>query len=133
MPTRFEAQVPVNLEAFDDDERYQLAIDQILLSERSENGNYGYSIRNAARDFMLKRSTLMDRLKGCPPRRQANEDQKLLSASQEEVLVEWVKTMARRGMPLVARTVRDYVEDILGHSIGENWVTRFKVCLLVCI
>jgi hypothetical protein len=42
------------------------------------------------------------------------------------VLVDWVKVMGRRGIPLTATAITDYVADIVGHAVGESWVRRFK-------
>jgi hypothetical protein len=52
----------------------------------------------------------------------------LLTAAQEDVLVEWVKVMGRQGIPLNATSITDYVADIAGRDVGESWVRHFNAC-----
>jgi hypothetical protein len=125
----FQPLIPANLlDDYHKEERIQLAIDEIQHSRTTPDQNEPYSVRSAATHFQVPRSTLSDRMSGVPTRSEAHRDECLLSPEQECVLVEWIKTQGRRGIPMNRGMVRDYVEDILKHPVGKCWVTRFKVC-----
>jgi hypothetical protein len=76
--------------------------------------------------YQVPRGTLTDRFNGKLTRKAAHEHEQLLTAAQEEVLVQWIKTMAKRGLPVTPMLVRDRVADIIGGPVGESWVDRFK-------
>jgi hypothetical protein len=127
----FTPLIPLNFGSLSDEACIQLAIEQIRLSGTKSDGHPVYSIRRAAEDFGIPRSTLCARYHGRKTRRKAHEAECLLSDSQEDVLVEWIKTMGHRGIPMTADTVREYVADVIGKPVGENWVNRFKVSLFI--
>lgn len=85
-----------------------------------------YSINKAAEVYCVPRSTLQTRLRGVRTRREAHEHQQLLSPAQENILVEWVKIMGRRGVPLSLTTTAEYASDIAGRPVGETWPRRFR-------
>jgi hypothetical protein len=59
---------------------------------------------------------------------EAHEHERNLTSVQEDVLVEWVKVMGRRGIPLTPTTVTDYAAHISGKPVGCSWGTRFIKC-----
>ncbi|KZT26593.1 hypothetical protein NEOLEDRAFT_1027515, partial [Neolentinus lepideus HHB14362 ss-1] len=70
------------------------------------------SIREAAKGFEVSKSTLSDRYKGKVNRVKAHESQQNLSSAEELILVEWIKVMARRGLPMSASMIIDCAMDI---------------------
>lgn len=118
--------LPPELDALPQEERIQLAIKAINNSSRKPDGTPSLSARQAALAFNIPRSTLTDRLNGKPTRSEAHAHEQALTPVQEEVLVEWIKVMGRRGIPLTATTLREHASDIAGYEIGESWIERFK-------
>jgi hypothetical protein len=108
------------------DERMELSFAALVASGTKLDGKPNLSIRNTALLYDVPRSTLNDRWNGIPTRKEGHRRELLLTSAQEEVLVEWIKVMGRRGIPLTATTLADYVTDIVGHAVGESWVRRFK-------
>ncbi|KAF9477144.1 hypothetical protein BDN70DRAFT_774465, partial [Pholiota conissans] len=70
------------------------------------------SLRKAAKLFKVPRSTVTDRHNGLKTRRDAHEHQQNLTAVQEEILVEWAKSLGRRGVPLSPSALSDYASHI---------------------
>jgi hypothetical protein len=85
----------------------------------------GLSLRSLAVTYKIPRSTLTDRFNGVPTRREGHAQQLKLTPAQETVLAEWIKVMARRGVPLSAETVRDHASAICGQPVGKTWIKRF--------
>lgn len=104
----------------------ELAFAALVASGIKLDGNPKLSIRNTALQYNVPRSTLTDRWNGTPTRKEGHAHELLLTSPQEEVLVEWIKVMGHRGIPLTATTITDYVADIVGHTVGESWIRRFK-------
>jgi hypothetical protein len=53
------------------------------------------------------------------------EQQGNLSLLQEKELLDWIKELTNRKLPPTPAMVKSYVERLLGHEIGKNWVSRF--------
>ena len=103
-----------------------LAIEAMNESPLLADGRRKLSIRQAAKDFEVVRSTLATRFQGTAlPRKDAHEHQKKLSAPEEKVLVEWIKAQGRRGVPISPGTIGDHAEAIAGGSVGASWPGRF--------
>lgn len=68
--------------------RIQRALEAI--AHHAERGEE-YSIRRAATDYVVPRSTLNDRYNGLRTRAEAHAHQQSLTPSQETILVEWIK------------------------------------------
>lgn len=117
---------PPNLTDLTQARRMDLALAALIASGTKPNGLPNLSIRNTATLYQVPRSTLTDRWNGTPTRKEGHAHELLLTPAQEEVLVDWVKVMGRRGIPLTATAITDYVADIVGHAVGESWVRRFK-------
>jgi hypothetical protein len=123
------------------EERMQLALAAIQGIDVKANGDPNYSIRQAAKDFNIPRTSIARRLKGmlfyCPifvllnfceggkTRQEAHVNEQLLTAAQEEILVKWIKVQGRRGIPLTYVTVALYAGEISGQQVGGSWPKRF--------
>ncbi|THU99808.1 DDE-domain-containing protein, partial [Dendrothele bispora CBS 962.96] len=84
------------------------------------------SIRGAAAEFNIPRSTLSDRARGkhkAP--HQAHNGQLLLTAAQEAALVSWCHYLDLTGHPLTRRTIGPKVAKLSGTFPGKNWLPRF--------
>ncbi|OCB86440.1 DDE-domain-containing protein [Sanghuangporus baumii] len=107
---------PLNEEA-----RVQEAVSAMLASGlNTENQHYHLSISQAAIRFGVSRFIIAQRLKGISDRRTAHQHQQNLSPSQETVLVEWAKSLGRCSIPLTRITLREKVEMITGHALGDT-------------
>ncbi|KAJ7311687.1 hypothetical protein DFH08DRAFT_897426 [Mycena albidolilacea] len=84
------------------------------------------SQRKAALYYSVPRSTLQDRAKGRLTRGDAHVHERLLNKPQEDVLAEWIKSLAKRGIPLNLTTIGSYAAEIYGAPLGVTWPTRFK-------
>ena len=107
-------------------QRMERALTALVASGTKPDGYPNLSIRRAAQQFDVPPTTLTSRWNGTPTRQEAHEHERLLTAAQEEILTEWIRVMGRRGIPMTATIIADYVGDIVGHVIGESWVRRFK-------
>lgn len=107
-------------------QRMEHALAALIASGTKPDGNPNLSIRRAAQQFCVPRTTLTSRWNGTRTRKEAHEHQRLLTVAQEEILTDWIKVMGRRGIPMTATIIADYVADIVGHAVGESWVRRFK-------
>jgi hypothetical protein len=119
----------------------QLALTAIQESGTKANGDFNYSIHQAAKDFNVPRSSIARRLKGmlfcccvflflsfCEGGKmcqEAHTHEQLLTAAQEEVLVKWIKVQGHHGIPLTYATIALYVGEICGQEVGGSWPKRF--------
>ena len=90
----------------------------------------GQSLRKAALEWGVPRSTLQHRLQGTQPWESAFAQRQRLSPSQESHLVEWVRIQAALGLPPTHQQVRDFADRILRlrgdpQGIGKNWFQAF--------
>ena len=111
-------------------QRMEAALTALVASGTKPDGKPNASIRKMAIDYDVPRSTLTDRWNGTPTRTEGHAQELLLTATQEEVLTEWIKVMGRRGIPMTATTIIDCVAEIAGRELGVSWVRRFKACHL---
>lgn len=107
------------------DEHIELAIIGIRNAGKTAQGNDILSLRKAATIYQVTRQTLANRILGMKTRVKAHEHERNLTSAQEDVLVEWVKVMGRRGLPLTPTTITDYAAHISGKRVGRSWGTRF--------
>jgi hypothetical protein len=105
--------------------RIGLAIDAVRTSGMTSDGRYKLSLRQAAKDYDVPRSTLTGRFNGMLTRKEAHEREQKLQPAQEEVLVEWIKVMGQRGVPLTPQALLDYTSDICDSPVGTSWGKRF--------
>jgi Tc5 transposase DNA-binding domain/helix-turn-helix, Psq domain len=116
----------LDLEEATPEQRIQMAIQAIERNGLRENGRPVLSIREAATTFKVPKSTLEARLKGRKTRMEAHESEKKLSKAAEDALVDWVKEMGRRGVPLSNSAAAALASVISGEKVGEAWVQRFR-------
>ncbi|KAF9443064.1 hypothetical protein P691DRAFT_610598, partial [Macrolepiota fuliginosa MF-IS2] len=62
--------------------------------------------------FGIPHSTLCDQIQGIPTCKQAHEHEHLLMSNQEDVLVEWIKGMGRRGLPVTQEMLSQHAGNI---------------------
>ena len=77
--------------------------------------------------FGLQRTTLMRRHKGiCDSRAQATSQyHKLLTDTQEEVLITQINKLTARGLPPTSHIVKNLAEEIVGREVNKNWTAHF--------
>lgn len=90
----------------------------------------GSSIRQAAHDFGVPRSTLSERLDGTKPHKKAHSNQMRLSLDQEAKLAEWALTQGQLGLPVSHAQIKEFAGRILlaaGDStpLGKRWMKHF--------
>ncbi|KAF7344314.1 DDE-domain-containing protein [Mycena sanguinolenta] len=108
----------VDLNLLSVEERMQLAIKTM--------DKTGMPERPAAKYFRVPRATLQSHRQGVLPRVEAHAHERVVSVVQEQVLVEWIKIVGRRGFPLSLETVGAYASAICGTTVGKSWPERFK-------
>lgn len=70
------------------EERIQRALEAI---SRKNGTGATYSLRQAAKDYAVPRSTLQGRKNGVPTRNEAHAYRQNLSPAQEDILVKWIQ------------------------------------------
>ena len=73
----------------------------------------GQTIKRAAIEHGIPRSTLQNRIKGQQPRSEAFSDFQRLRPVQEELLTTWILTQAALGLPPSHAQVKEFAERIL--------------------
>jgi Tc5 transposase DNA-binding domain len=81
-----------------------------------------------AKKYKITRTTLMRRHKG---KTVSNHEarsiyQQLLTDEQENVLLEHISTLSSRGMPPTPQVLKNIVVEMVGHEIGQHWLSRFR-------
>ena len=99
----------------------QQAIDAVLA---------GASLRRASTTHGVPRTTLVRRLEGKLPRKQAQVHHQRLSPWQEENLVDWILVQGALGLPPTHAQIRQFVTRILAHNgdtqpLGKRWMEGF--------
>jgi hypothetical protein len=107
-------------------QRMEQVLTVLVASGTKPNGKPNLSICNIAKQFDIPHSTLTDRWHGTLTGKESYTHKLLHTAGQEEVLTEWIKVMGHRGIPVTATLITDHVADIVGHTVSESWVRRFK-------
>ncbi|EED13623.1 pogo transposable element, putative [Talaromyces stipitatus ATCC 10500] len=83
-------------------------------------------VAQAARIYSIPRATLQDRLNGTQQRSQVRANSHKLTQCEEELLVEWILDLGKRGLPprhSLVREMADYLLSQRGNRrVGENWV-----------
>lgn len=118
---------PLDIEGKSVEERIQLALDAVAVNGFKPNGRPWLSLREAAQTYQVSKTTLTARFNGRQCRKEAHKHEMTLSFGEEAALVEWMKEMGRRGIPLHASSVAQHASSISGKKIGEHWVQRFRV------
>jgi hypothetical protein len=90
----------------------------------------GQSLRRAALDWGIPKTTLRNRLMGSESHQAAAEDQQRLSPVQEKRLVDWVLVQEALGLPPSHAQIKDFVGRILATKgdtkpLGKHWMQAF--------
>src|SRR5579859_4618512 len=125
---------PKNSESAATEARIQEAIDAMKKDSK-------LSLRKAASNFNVPRSTLKDRVHGKKPRNKAHEGCMNLTQNEESELVHWITLLTTRGYAPRHRTIRELAEIIRNRRVvgvnddsiqlvnyepfGRDWVARF--------
>jgi hypothetical protein len=88
------------------------------------------SIRQAAIEENVNRSTLRQRVLGVQSREKFNESRQTLSSLQEAWLAEWAITQGTLGHPPPLSHFKHYAQRILKYNgipqtLGKHWYTKF--------
>jgi hypothetical protein len=104
-------------ESNENEEKIQHALDAIFAMGRNKHGRFRYSFTQAARDFAVSKTTLINRSCGRKSRRVASSEQQRLTPAQENLLTEWIKRCGARGLGLTPASVIDAASHIAGQSL----------------
>lgn len=90
----------------------------------------GLSIRKAALQWRIPRTTLQERTKGSQTRAAAYQRWQRLSPDDERSLVDWVLAQASLTVPVTHQQLRNFVTLVLTRRgdeapLGKNWVDGF--------
>ncbi|MDB5910656.1 MAG: transposase [Massilia sp.] len=90
----------------------------------------GKSVKQAALEWGIPRTTLRHRIQGTQPRSIAFSGLQRLSKVQEDYLTQWILTQAALGLPPTHAQVRTFVSRILATKgdlspLGKRWVASF--------
>ncbi|KZT18028.1 hypothetical protein NEOLEDRAFT_1081249, partial [Neolentinus lepideus HHB14362 ss-1] len=88
-----DSTTPVSIDSADYEQRLSSAVAAIRLSRLNSKGQPNLSIREAAKVFLISKSTLSDRYNGKLSRRDAHKNEQKLRPEAEKALVEWIKVM----------------------------------------
>jgi hypothetical protein len=91
---------------------------------------YGKSIRKAALDWGIPRTTIADRLQGTESSRKAKVDKQRLSPVQEAHLTGWILTQEALGLAPTHAQIRELAQRLLAIKgdtlpLGKNWLEAF--------
>ena len=97
-----------------------------------------HGVINAAHYYGVAPSTLKHRLHGWSSFRKARESQQVLTATEEEALVQWCKTLVKWGLPASYKFLKEMAEFVCSkrcggrwseftehNHVGKNWATGF--------
>ena len=90
----------------------------------------GQSIRKAALEWGIPRTTLQHRLQGRESRKEAFIGQQRLSPAQEKHLTQWILTQGDLGLPPTYAQIKQFTQRILAvkgdhQPIGKHWMQAF--------
>ncbi|EJD05306.1 DDE-domain-containing protein, partial [Fomitiporia mediterranea MF3/22] len=106
--------------------RLKQAISTILNSETYSNSTKSISsILSVSKEFNVSRTTLKRRLEGIESRSLAFSHLQILKPSQEKVLKDWIKALAKRAIPLSKDLVQQKAEFIVKKKVGKTWYKKF--------
>ena len=106
----------------------EVALAAVACSGLDSKGYPLLSLRSAAKRFDVPKTTLTARWNGRGSRAEAHKNQQRMGSAQEEVLKDWIKSLARRSIPLSPSAVAEYASTILGEPVSEPWVRKFRAC-----
>jgi hypothetical protein len=113
-------------ESLVEEAQLQVALKAVICAGLDSKGRPLMSLRSAAKRFDVLRSKLTARWNGRGSRTEAHEAWQRMSTAQEEVLKDWIKSLARRSIPLSPAAVAEYASTILGEPVSLHWVRKFR-------
>jgi Tc5 transposase DNA-binding domain/helix-turn-helix, Psq domain len=106
----------------------------VLALDALKKGSFA-SIREAARSYDIPNSTLYDRIRDRPTRRDTRPTNCKLTETEELTLVQWILSMDQRGLAPRPDSVRQMANLLLqkrsnsnsdpNNQVGQNWVYNF--------
>jgi transposase len=93
---------------------------RITLAIQSYRQGHFSSLKAAAIDFDVSYSTIRRRIQGVPARRDSQPANKKLADLEESTLEEWILSMADRGLPLRAESIRHMANLLLQKRPGTS-------------
>jgi hypothetical protein len=101
----------------------------INLAIEAINSHASESLRAAAREYNVPRSTVCDRIKGLTPRAEYQPSSKKLTDLKEAAIVERILDLDARGFPPTKAILRDMANKLLAErgagAVGKNWPDNF--------
>jgi len=90
----------------------------------------GISLRKAAAQRGIPRSTLQDRMKGAEAKKDQFQPFQRLSKTQEDRICQWILRQEALGFAISHRQLRHVVDSLLSRQgevepIGRKWIDRF--------
>src|SRR5205823_10078038 len=102
---------------------------RIVLAIQAIQSNAQLSMRSAAKIYDIPESTLRDRLRGRPARRDSKPNSRKLTESEEEALIKYILELDSRAFPPRPSSIKDMANRLLAErdaaTVGTNWVARF--------
>jgi hypothetical protein len=100
-------------------DRFSQAIDELKAADVK-------NITHIANKYGLDRSALSRRFRGVTKSAsQHHQSQQNLTPPQEQQLIQWIKTLSKRGIPPTPLMLRNLCFEISGHEPGNHWPRRF--------
>ena len=85
-----------------------------------------FSYRQIAKDYCCSRATLARRHQGLSASRATQaQNQQTLHLQQEVELLQYIKQLTRRGLPLIRAMMRDFASQLVRREVGVHWVDHF--------
>ncbi|KFY99697.1 hypothetical protein V498_00575 [Pseudogymnoascus sp. VKM F-4517 (FW-2822)] len=113
---------PTQAQSSNQEGRILLAIQAIKLRQIK-------SVRAAAISYDVPSSTLFDRIKGMPSRRDCTPNSRKMTPYEESALVQYILDLDSRGFPPRPQAVQEMADLLLSERgkspIGKNWTTNF--------
>jgi hypothetical protein len=80
-----------------------------------------------ARKYRLTRSTLSRRARGLTTSRAEFQSQirQCLTNAQERILINQINRLTERAIPPTSQMVKNFAEEMIGYTVGKNWVSQF--------
>ncbi|KAH7929520.1 DDE-domain-containing protein [Leucogyrophana mollusca] len=108
------------------EQQLQLALQAVVASGLDPKGQPKLTLRRAATQYGVSRTTLTARYNGRKTRVDSHAHQQRLTPAQEAVLKEWIKALGYRGVPLSHLTVAQHASVIIDEPVSENWARHFR-------
>ena len=105
---------------------------RILLALQALKDDKYLSLRRAAKDYNVPKTTLCSRRQGIAFRRDSRPNSMKLTQSEEEAITKRILDLDSRGFPPTLGLLRDMANKLLAERqqdpVGEKWPTHFIQC-----